>query len=176
MFTYPIRPPLSQRTKDCARSWGDSEAARLPALPLQALLPLPLPGRPGLAYLLISPRPEAPGWRRRSSPEVDEAKPPSLTTTDVDSDSSNRPPHPQAGPSAPRGAGGVPHSLSVLVWQRCIPASPVAPALLFTLQIAEGSTPAFRGQGAAALRHRAAQACLSCPGTCACTRAQSPFA
>lgn len=107
MFTYPIRPPLSQRTNDCARSWGDSEAARLPALPLQALLPLPLPGRPGLAYLLISPRPEAPGWRRRSSLEVDEAKPPSLTTTDVDSDSSNRPP-PPGWPLSTQGRRGSP--------------------------------------------------------------------
>lgn len=42
----------------------------------------------------ISPRPEAPGWRRGSSLAVGEAKPPSLTATGVDSDSSNRTPTP----------------------------------------------------------------------------------
>lgn len=107
--------PLSARGPRTVPGAGDTdETPRLPALPLQALLPLPLPGRPGLAYLLILPRPEAPGWRRRSSLEVDEAKPPSLTTTNVDSDSSNRPPTPRLAPQHP-GAQGESHTPS-LFW------------------------------------------------------------
>lgn len=87
------------------------------------------------------------------------------------------PGRPPAGPGRPpRGAGAALPSLSVVAWQRCTPASPGAPALLFTLQTVKRSTRPFRGQGAAASGLRAVQACLSCPWACACTRAQRPSA
>lgn len=89
----------------------------------------------------------------------------------ADLDSSLRP---GAGPQGP-GVQGSLHPLSVWAWQRCTCTSPVAPALLFTLQTAGCPTPPFRGQGVAAQgtgRLRPVQAVLGPVPT----RAQSPFA
>lgn len=56
---------------------------------------------------------------------------------------------PGADPQGP-GVQGSLYPLSVWAWQRCTRASPVAPALVLTLQTAGCPTPSFRGRGVAA--------------------------
>lgn len=171
--------PLSLRAKNPGRCWGDGwrQSEKSSVLSAGSRTPFLAREARGNPTLVASPRPEAAGWSMSSSLEVGEAKLPPLMMTGVDPDSS---PWPRLAPSwpwvAPQGAEGARHSLTVLAWQTHLPASPVAPDLLFTLQTAKCSTLSFRGQGAAAAGHWAAQACLNCPWTCACTRAQSPFA
>lgn len=119
-----------------------------------------------MSSTLFVPLPQARAGVYGSSLKVDEAKPPPLMMACVDPEGSPCLAGPQLAPSGFQGAGLSLHLLSILAWQRCIPASPVAPALLFTLQIAKCSTLSFRGQGVAAAGHQAAWACLSYTGTC----------
>lgn len=157
--------PLSPRAKDCDGCWGERRRQSETPGALSAGSPrLCFAGevRADLALTVSFWRTSSqtlPGWSVQSALEAGEAKPP------FPPDSS---PWPRPAPSwpwaTPRGAGGALPSLSVVAWQRCTPASPGAPALLFTLQTVKRSMPQFRGQGAAASGFQAVQACLSVPG------------
>lgn len=171
-----IMLPLSRRAKNCGRCRGGRWRQRDTPGVLSASSPtLCFAGkvRANLALtvsLWCTSSQRLDGWSVQSSLQADEAKPPPPDSR----------PWPRPAPrwpwATPRGAGGALLSLSVVAWQRCTPASPGAPALLFTLQTVKRSTLPFRGQGAAASGLRAVQACLSCPWACACTRAQRPSA
>lgn len=157
--------PLSLRAKDCDGCWRERwRQSETPGVLSAVSSTLRFAGevRADLALtvsLWCTSSQTLPGWSVQSSLEADEAKPPFLLTA------APGPGRPPAGPGGPpRGAGGALPSLSVVAWQRCTPASPGAPALLFTLQTVKRSTPQFRGQGAAASGLRAVQACLSVPG------------
>jgi hypothetical protein len=116
---------------------------------LAGFLSLPRLGKSGLAppYFSHSDH-RLPGWRGGNLTGGEQSKAPLLMTSGVDPDSSLQPRLTPNWPSAtPPGFRGALHSLSVLAWQSCTPASPVAPALLFTLKTAKCATPSFRGQG-----------------------------
>ena len=157
--------PLSPRAKDCDRCWGERwRQSETPGVLSAGSPALCFAGEVRLTLHCLCHSGAHPArhcqdgvcrahWRRMK---------PSPASPLTAAPGPGRPPAGPGGP--PRSAGGALPSLSVVAWQRCTPASPGTPALLFTLQTVKRSMPQFRGQGAAASGLRAVQACLSVPG------------